>query len=750
MSVLDRYVKIKSLGEGAQGNVYLANDTKLESKVAIKSLHQSLITDSLHVKRFEEEARTLASFRKHPNIIEVYDIIVNKKGCYLIMEYFEGYPLDKYIRNITGPIPEKKALDIFIMILDAMNTIHNKNIIHRDIKPSNIMINDDSDIRLLDFGIAKNIENDAKLTKVGGSAGYTPMYMSPEHCNGDKITKYSDIYSLGVVLWQMLTGKAPYEGCSQGQIYLKVANEPLPPVQSIYQNVCLQINEIVQKATHKEPKKRYSSCKEFKKELIKLKDHLVDPETEFLYALSVEILDDIEAKICLNKFQQYGTKFSMTFENGSAVEIKVIKVGYKNVKQNIIITKNETLQFSLEKQKLSLLKIISESQNKLIPYIHRIKPNLLNLLDFLRLNIIWAIETINLKLNKNHTEPIKITKNRRIKIKKNIDKSLDSIKIHKKEYAAYLIIISLIIISFVSMFGDNKVTKDNIQKNPYASFKNFEADGDESKKYIEIPIKLSEASDSIIKIPIHISGTATAKDFKVNSDTIVIEPNKKIGFIKLNIFNDEIIESNETIEIELQKSSNINLGEIQNFTYTIINDDKKIKGKNPKKFTPRGVKYKKVCEGFDRIQYYHDGNGSYYKEIIKRNSSTCGFNNNRVKNNSNYYSKIINEEDPNYYTEIFDEYFITYNNIKRSINMKIYSVKREKLIQNITFKGKINNLYYDNKQIFTNKKYGAEIIHHAIDIRNPSNNVLGGPKNVFKQRRYLGNGDEKIIKIITN
>ena len=209
---LERYEKIKSLGEGAQGNVFLAKDILLNRKVAIKSLHQLLVSDELHKKRFEEEAKTLASFN-HSNIIDVYDIIVINDGCHLIMEYFEGYPLNQYIQNITGPIPEKEAIEIFLMIMDAMNYIHRKGIIHRDIKPSNIMINENSDIRLLDFGIAKNTENDTKLTQIGGSAGYTPMYMSPEHCNGDKITKSSDIYSLGVTLWQMLTGKAPYEGC---------------------------------------------------------------------------------------------------------------------------------------------------------------------------------------------------------------------------------------------------------------------------------------------------------------------------------------------------------------------------------------------------------------------------------------------------------------------------------------------------------------------------------------------------------
>ena len=234
MMILDKYQKIKDLGEGAQGIVILARDTVLGRRIAIKSLHASLSADDLHLKRFKEEAKTLASL-EHPSIVTVYDYVANELGCHLMMEYFEGYPLNLYIKNITGPIPEDKAIDIFIKVLEAMSYIHRKRIIHRDIKPSNIMINDNSEIRLLDFGIAKNTENDPTLTQVGASAGYTPMYMSPEHCNAGPITKYSDIYSLGVTLWQMVTGRAPYEGDTQGQIYLKVANDPLPRIQSVYE-----------------------------------------------------------------------------------------------------------------------------------------------------------------------------------------------------------------------------------------------------------------------------------------------------------------------------------------------------------------------------------------------------------------------------------------------------------------------------------------------------------------------------------
>jgi len=719
MTGLERYEKIKNLGEGAQGNVILSKDTLLGRKVAIKSLHQSLISDALHVKRFEEEAKTLANFR-HDNIINVYDIIVNSDGCHLVMEYFEGYPLNQYIKNITGPIPENKAVDIFIMILDAMSYIHKKNIIHRDIKPSNIMINDNSDIRLLDFGIAKNTENDAMLTQIGGSAGYTPMYMSPEHCNGTKITKYSDIYSLGVTLWQILTGKAPYEGFTQGQIYLKVANESLPSIQSVYQNVSLKMNEIVQKATHKDPNKRYSSCEDFKKELLKLKEHINEHETEFIYSLSIEILNEKEAKIYFNEDQHYGTEFSKSFNHGSAVELKVIKEGYKDIKQNIIITKNETLQFSLEKQKLSVSTIISEIQKKLIPHIYNIKPNLLNLLGFLKLNIIWTIETIKLKLHKDQTETVKIAQKKRNETKKEIDKSFEFIKIHKKEYATYLVILGLFIISILSILAGGKKDAGANTKYPLVNFKNNESEDMESQTSVKIPIELSQVSDSTIKIPLLFSGTATGDDFINKSDTLVIQPNQKIGFIELWISDDKVFELDETIIIELQNNTNFNIGEKQNYTYTIINDDEEpIKKKKKKK------KKKTATTNVDPVQTpIQTINTESAYQRIRRNNTHDKYSG---KFGGKYFLLIKENGDENYLT-IFD-----YNTGKK-IGPE-YEIKGNKIIKNI---------HYKNHRLYTNKGAKSSQRAHLIDIRNPSSSKYKGLKI---RKGYLGPGGESELTL---
>ena len=740
MKGLERYKKIKDIGEGAQGNVILSWDTLLERNVAIKSLHKSLTSDTLHVKRFKEEAKTLASLG-HPCIIGVYEYIANSSGCHLVMEYFEGHPLDLYIRNVTGPIPEERVIDIYTKVLDAMSHIHKKKIIHRDIKPSNIMINDKSEIRLLDFGIAKNTENDPTLTKIGSSAGYTPMYMSPEHCNGEPITKYSDIYSLGVTLWQMLTGKPPYEGFTQGQIYLKVAKEPLQSIQSVYPEVSLKMNTIVQNATQKKPKKRYPSCDAFKKELVQLKKHIKDIPTVFIFNLKVKIANGIDATIYLDEEQHYGTEFSKSFDvsDDVPISIKIEKPGYKKIQQQLFLKKNEVINFNIEKQTdpfSSLLKL----KNNIFYYLKNIPANLSKVLIYIKLTILWAIESVQFKLNKNSPEVSKLYNNKRIETRKNITESVENIKPHKKEYISYSIILSLIVLA-IFRFNTQKETPPLII--PTVNFETLKTEIVESQSYAKILVVLSKPSESVVKIPIKYTGSATIKnDYTTKSDTVIIEANQKLGFIELDIINDKMKEQDETILIELQNPENATLGEQTKYSYTILNDDKS--KRPPRKHPKKGTKYKVRCNGTDLYQYYHDGKGGHYKgSLKKRNSTKCGYTPPKVDPRT-FYQEIINREDPNYYTEKFGDYFIIWNEVSKRIKFKVYSVSKKRLLFEKSFKGRIRDLYYRNKQIFTNKKPDITRLHHFIDIKNPNESILKG----LKALKYQGKGDERKIKKI--
>jgi len=758
MEGLERYKKIKDLGEGAQGNVILAWDTLLERNVAIKSLHMSLTSDTLHVKRFKEEAKTLASLG-HPSIVGVYEYIANSSGCHLMMEYFEGHPLDLYIRNVTGPIPEERTIDIFIKVLEAMSHIHKKKIIHRDIKPSNIMINDKSEIRLLDFGIAKNTENDPTLTKIGGSAGYTPMYMSPEHCNGEPITKYSDIYSLGITLWQMLTGKAPYEGFSQGQIYSKVANEPLPSIQSVYPKVSLKMNAIVQKATQKDPKKRFTTCDAFKKELEQLKKHIKDIHTDFIFNLSVNIANGIDATIYLDEEQHYGTEFSKSFDvsKNSPITIKIEKPGYKKIEQQLFLKKNEVMNFNIEKQTDSFASLLLELKNNTAPYLKNISPNLSKLLIYLKLTSLWAFESVQLKFKKNNSEALVLNT---IETKKAIAGTVNTIKPHKKEYASYLVLLSLIFVAIFSFSTEKEalITDGTPEETPVfipkVNFETLKTGIPESQNVVKIAVVLSETTDSIVKIPLKFSGTATKDDYTILTETLILQANQKKGFIELDIINDKIKEQDETILIELQNPINATLGEQFNYSYTILNEDSKIiiPKKTPKKKYPaRGKKFKEICYGVDLYQYYHDGKGGSFRgSIIRKNSTSCGYKAPLPTVQKNYYQNIIAREPHDRRTSPnSDGYFITIqDNGKRKSLIKVWKITSQFKVNEYEIIGKIDNIHYSNHKFYTNKS--RPIDHHIINILDKNKSYLGSTKVWERKFDFQKKGPSEENKIISN
>lgn len=274
--------KIESvLGEGGLGRVYLASHTQLGRKVAIKALHPNLVADQSIRERFRREATTLSSLQQI-NIITLYDYFENEEGLFLIMEYAEGRSLDDYIKHTSGPIPETKALFFFNQILDGMAYAHQRNVIHRDIKPSNIMITREADVKILDFGIAKILKsNVGGLTKTGTQPG-TVLYMSPEQVRGEEIDQRSDIYSLGITLFEMLTGQCPYDpnADSDFKIFEKILNEPLPLAQSFYPAVSDKMQAIIDKATAKNPAERFQNCEEFKMALSP--ETRVRTQTEFI------------------------------------------------------------------------------------------------------------------------------------------------------------------------------------------------------------------------------------------------------------------------------------------------------------------------------------------------------------------------------------------------------------------------------------------------------------------------------------
>lgn len=259
----------KILGQGGMGKVYLAKDTRLNRKVAIKELNRLYVNEPTVRERFKNEAALLAKL-KHPNIVALYEYVEHPDTLFLVMEYIEGIPLDKYLSEHSGPIPENKAIHIFLQLLEACQYAHEQNIIHRDIKPSNIILGAADEAKILDFGIAKAINEpqDQKLTRTGMRLG-TLYYMSPEQIRTRNLDARSDIYSLGVTLFEMLTGKCPYSAeLSEYDVALKVVNEPLPRAKFFYPNVPDYLQKIIDKATAKNPEDRFQTIEAMREALL--------------------------------------------------------------------------------------------------------------------------------------------------------------------------------------------------------------------------------------------------------------------------------------------------------------------------------------------------------------------------------------------------------------------------------------------------------------------------------------------------
>jgi len=236
------------IGEGGMGSVYLAEHSQVNRKAAIKILLPQHLKNVEIKNRFKNEASLLAELN-HPNIVNLYDFDEDETGLYLIMEFVEGTPLDEYILNVSGAIPSERSIPIMTQVLSAFSYAHSKGIIHRDIKPSNIIIGKNDEIKVLDFGIAKILDSGNKnLTKTGSQMG-TVFYMSPEQVEGKVLDLKSDIYSLGVTFYQILTGLNPYQNLnSEFEIYSKIVNEPLPNPKDVYPGIPDYLCSIIEKA----------------------------------------------------------------------------------------------------------------------------------------------------------------------------------------------------------------------------------------------------------------------------------------------------------------------------------------------------------------------------------------------------------------------------------------------------------------------------------------------------------------------
>ena len=272
----NRYEIIEKIGSGGMATVYKAKCHVLNRYVAIKILRDEFTTDEEFIKRFEVEAQSAASIT-HPNIVSVYDVGVDGNLYYIVMELIKGKTLKEIITEEKGPLPWKWSVNIASQIASALETAHRNHIIHRDIKPHNIIITEDGVAKVTDFGIAKAVSN-STITAFGTTIG-SVHYFSPEHARGGYTDEKSDLYSLGVVMYEMLTGKVPFDADTPVSVALKhMQEEPTPPIE-VNPNIPSAVNDIIMKALRKDTNLRYQNATAM---LVDLRRALKEPNGDFV------------------------------------------------------------------------------------------------------------------------------------------------------------------------------------------------------------------------------------------------------------------------------------------------------------------------------------------------------------------------------------------------------------------------------------------------------------------------------------
>lgn len=270
-----RYKLLRKIGTGGMADVYLAEDLLLDRQVAIKIMHPQLAEDPAFVERFKREARAVANLQ-HQNIVNVYDWGADEEIYYLVMEYLKGQNLKDFL-NSRAPLTPDTVVDIASKICDALTEAHDHEIVHRDIKPQNIILTENGELKVTDFGIAKAAS--ATMTQTGSILG-TAHYISPEQALGRKVDVTSDIYSLGVLMYEMLTGDLPFRGDNPINIAMKHINEdPLSPSR-LRDDIPPGLERVIMKALNKDPAYRYPSAAEMKEALHRSLTVEIPPGTE--------------------------------------------------------------------------------------------------------------------------------------------------------------------------------------------------------------------------------------------------------------------------------------------------------------------------------------------------------------------------------------------------------------------------------------------------------------------------------------
>ncbi|MFQ5640862.1 MAG: serine/threonine protein kinase, partial [bacterium] len=259
---ISHYRIVEQIGQGGMGVVYNAEDTKLKRHVAIKFLPQKLSTHGEELERFKLEAQAAAALN-HPNIATIHEIDDVDDEFFIVMELVKGQTLNELIEK--GPLPLEQAIEIAVQVADGLQEAHEAKIVHRDIKPANIMLTKKGQVKIMDFGLAKMAQA-SLMTKAGTTLG-TASYMSPEQARGEVVDHRTDIWSFGVLLYEMVSGQRPFQGDYEQAVIYSITNEDAPPVTGLRSGVPLELERILNKALAKNPDERYQHVDEMRVDL---------------------------------------------------------------------------------------------------------------------------------------------------------------------------------------------------------------------------------------------------------------------------------------------------------------------------------------------------------------------------------------------------------------------------------------------------------------------------------------------------
>ena len=330
----DRYEVRKLIGEGGMANVYLGYDIILERDVAIKVLRGDLSDDEKFVRRFRREAQN-ASLLNHPNIVQIYDVGEDDGNFYIVMEYIKGQTLKQLIKK-RGKLSVPETIDIVTQLTDGLAHAHDSYIIHRDIKPQNIMILDDGMVKITDFGIAMAL-NASDLTQTNSVMG-SVHYLPPEQASGKGSTIKSDIYSLGIMMYEMLAGTMPFRGETAVEIAMKQLKNPMPSIRKVNSSVPQALENIILKATAKNTKNRYNNVRELYDDLKTCLDKSRKDEKRIVFKYSETEYEEENTKV-MDTLKEDIKKEEKKVEPKEELEVKEINDDEYNDKKLSMFTK---------------------------------------------------------------------------------------------------------------------------------------------------------------------------------------------------------------------------------------------------------------------------------------------------------------------------------------------------------------------------------------------------------------------------